>query len=90
MSNFKQENKLTQIELSVEEMSDANNTLSKKCKRKGLKKCIHHLSKKELPTHIKLFGLCPKLDSEGINNKIRWTTNIIFMQSVFHMMCSIL
>ena len=29
-------------------------------------KNIPHLLKKELPKHSKLFGLCPKLDSEGM------------------------
>ena len=41
-------------------------TLSKRCKRKNLRKNIHHLLKRELPRHSKLLGLCSKRDSEGI------------------------
>ena len=50
INNCKQENKFSQVELSVEEilylMQKA--TLFNKCKRKNLKKSIHHLLKERI------------------------------------------
>ena len=67
INNCKQENKLKQAELSIEEISDAENYIIKEMQRKEFKEEYSSLvKKKELPTHSKLLGLCPKLDSEGV------------------------
>ena len=67
INNCKQENKLKQVELSIEEISDAENYIIKEMQRKEFKEEYSSLvKKKELPTHSKLLGLCPKLDSEGV------------------------
>ena len=58
---------MNQVELSIEEISDAENHLIKKMQKKEFKEeYLSLIKKKELPTHSKLLGLYPKLDSEGI------------------------
>ena len=67
INNCKQENKLKQVELNTEEISDAENHIIREMQKKEFKEEYSSLVKrKELPTHSKLLGLCPKLDSEGI------------------------
>ena len=67
INNCKQENKLSQVELSVEEISDAESYIIKEMQKKEFKEEYTSLAKKkELPTHSKLLSLCPRLDSEGI------------------------
>ena len=58
---------MKQVELSIEEISDSENYIIKEMQRKEFKEEYSSLvKKKELPTHSKLLGLCPKLDSEGV------------------------
>ena len=67
INNCKQENKLSQVELSVEEISDAESYIIKEMQKKEFKEEYTSLAKKkELPTHSKLLSRCPRLDSEGI------------------------
>ena len=67
INNCKQENKLNQVELSVEEISNAESYIIKEMQKKEFKEGYTSLTKKkELPRHSKLLGLCPRLDSEGI------------------------
>ena len=67
INNCKQENKMSQVELSVEETSDAESYIIKEMQKKEFKEEYTSLAKKkELPTHSKLLSLCPRLDSEGI------------------------
>ena len=67
INNCTQENKISQAELKVEEISDAKNHLIKEMQKKEFKEDYSSLiTKKELPTHSKLLCLCPKLDSEGV------------------------
>ena len=60
---------MRQVELSIEEVSDAENYIIKEMQKKEFNEEYNSLvKKKELPKHStgKLLGLCPKLDSEGI------------------------
>ena len=58
---------MRQVELSLEEVSDAENYIIKEMQKKEFNEEYTALvKKKELPKHSKLLGLCPKLDSEGI------------------------
>ena len=67
INNCKQHNKMRQVELSLEEVSDAENYIIKEMQKKEFNEEYTALiKKKELPKHSKLIGLCPKLDSEGI------------------------
>ena len=67
INNYKQHNKMRQIELSLEEVSDAENYIIKEMQKKEFnEEYISLVKKKELPKHSKLLGLCPKLDSEGM------------------------
>ena len=67
LNNCKQENKLNQVELSVEEISDAESYIIKEMQKKEFKEnYISFAKKKELPRHSKLLSLCPRLDIEGI------------------------
>ena len=67
INNCTQENKISQAELNVEEILDAENHLIKEIQKKEFKEeYLALITKKELPTHSKLLCLCPKLDSEGV------------------------
>ena len=67
INNCTQEDKISQTELNVEEISDAENHLIKEMQKKEFKEEYSALiTKKELSTHSKLLCLCPKLDSEGV------------------------
>ena len=67
INNCKQENKLNQVELSVEEISTAESYIIKEMQKKEFKEeYTSFAKKKELPRHSNLLGLCPRLDSEGI------------------------
>ena len=58
---------MRQVELSLEEVSDAENYIIKEMQKKEFnEEYTSIVKKKELPKHSKLLGLCPKLDSEGI------------------------
>ena len=57
---------MRQLELSIEEVSDAENYITKEMQKKGFKKGYTSLVKKREYKHSKLLGLCQKLDSEGI------------------------
>ena len=66
-TRFSSYNKMRQVELSLEEVSDAENYIIKEMQKKEFNEEYTALvKKKELPKHSKLLGLCPKLDSEGI------------------------
>ena len=66
-NNCKQHNKMRQVELSLEEVSDAENYIIKEMQKKEFNEEYTALVKKEeLPKHSKLLGLCPKLYSEGM------------------------
>ena len=67
INNCRKESKLDQVELSAEEMSDAEHYIIKEMQRKVFKEEYLSLANhKQLPTSSKLLGLCPKLDSEGV------------------------
>ena len=67
INNCKQHNKMRQAELSLEEVSDAENYIIKEMQKKKFNEEYTALvKKKKLPKHSKLLGLCPKLHSEGI------------------------
>ena len=67
MNNCKQHDQMSQVELSIEEVLDAENYIIKETQKKEFnEECTSLVKNKELPKHSKLLGLCPKLDSEGI------------------------
>ena len=83
VNNCKQvsEDKLTQGELNVEEISDVENYIIIKEMQKEVFKeeYLALVRKKELPSNGKLLGLCPKLDSDGIMRSDRQLTYAKFL-----------